>query len=281
MKLVRIAISLGVALAIAGPAWAQDGNPGGKPAKPAANPSAKKQGVTFWVDDPMKRNLLSFKSSAPLEDIVGTTNEVHGQLVFDPKNPDAGVRGEFRAPVAGLNTGIPLRNEHLRSAAWLDADNHPDIRFVVDGTRDVRLGKRGEGFSTWDMTLSGTLSLHGHDKRIDVVAKVTYLEESKATHARLPGNLLAGRARFTVKLSDYGVKGFKGLIGSRVSDEIDVDVSLMGSTVRSGAPKSDGRGDAEGCAPDEGCGADAEGCAEGCGCAEGDGKTADDPRSGK
>lgn len=234
MRNGMIAIALTALFAAAGPAAAQENpcNPCGKAAKTAENPCAKAAGSVFWVADPMKRNLVSFRSSAPLEDIVGTTNEVHGQLMFDPKQPDAGIRGEIRVSVAALSTGIALRDEHLRSGDWLDATKYPEIRFVIDGTRSVRLDKRGEGFSTWDVTVTGTLALHGQERKVEVAAKVTYLEESKATRAKLPGNLLASRAHFSLKLSEFGVKGFKGVVGSKVSDVIELDVSLMGSSVR-------------------------------------------------
>jgi polyisoprenoid-binding protein YceI len=233
-----IAIALTAFFAAAGMAWAQENpcNPCGKAAKTAQNPCAKGEGNVFWVADPMKRNLVSFRSSAPLEDIVGTTNEVQGQLMFDPKQPDAGVRGEIRVPVAALSTGIKLRDEHLRSADWLDATKYPEIRYVIEGTRSVRLEKQGDGFSTWNVTLTGTLALHGQEKRVEVAAKVTYLDESDATRAKLPGNLLAGRAHFSLKLSEFGVKGFKGVVGSKVSDAIELDVSVMGSSVRPEQP---------------------------------------------
>jgi len=81
---------------------------------PALNPCYAKRGVVFTVKDPMKRDTVSFLSSAPLEDILGTTSEVYGYIVFDPAKPERGVRGDFRIPVASLNTGIPLRDEHMR-----------------------------------------------------------------------------------------------------------------------------------------------------------------------
>lgn len=232
MKTHLIILALGALLAAPSVSHAQE------PATPGAKAAPEaKEGNLFWVEDPMKRNIASFKSSAPLEDIVGTTNEVQGQLVFDPSKPEAGVRGEVRALVADLKTGIPLRDNHLAGKAWLDAESHPEIRFVIDGTRGVRLEKKGEGFSTWEMTLTGVLSLHGQEKRLEASAKVTYLAESKATRGKMPGNLLAGRAHFTVQLADFGVKGMKGVVGSKVSETIDVDISLIGSTVRPEAPK--------------------------------------------
>ncbi|MHC4861027.1 MAG: YceI family protein [Planctomycetota bacterium] len=213
------------------PCGAKKGAPAGVP---ALNPCFKKHGTVFYVSDPMKRDSVSFTSSAPLEDFVGTTNEIKGYVVFDAKNPYRGVRGDLRVVVAGLKTGIPLRDEHMRSADWLDAARHPEIRLVVDGTRDIRLVKKGDGYRTFDMGLEGQLTLHGKTKAVRIPARITYLEESDRTRQRLPGHLLAGRAEFKVNLADFGIKGFKGVVGSKVSETIAVKVGVMASSKPAG-----------------------------------------------
>lgn len=52
----------------------------------------------------MGRNAVTFKSEAPLEYIVGTSNALTGHVVFDPNQPSEGVRGELTVPVASLRT---------------------------------------------------------------------------------------------------------------------------------------------------------------------------------
>ena len=49
----------------------------------------------------------------------------------------------------------------------------------------------------------------------------------------MPGDLLAARASFEVSLADFGIAGPKGmdLVGSKVGETIQIDVSVMGSTV--------------------------------------------------
>ena len=47
---------------------------------------------------------------------------------------------------------------------------------------------------------------------------------------RLPGDLLAGRAKFEVALADYGVKGMKGVVGAKVSETISVKLSFTASS---------------------------------------------------
>jgi polyisoprenoid-binding protein YceI len=227
----------------ANPCGDKAANPcGDKPANPCGSKMADSDAVrrlsrfgpVFVVRDPMKRDTVTFRSSAPLEDIVGTTNDVEGALVFDPDRPEAGFRGEFTVPVASLKTGIPLRDEHLRGPAWLSAGQHPSITFRIERARDFELVKEGPGFRTFDLTLDGQLTLHGKELPMVAPARVTFMAESEKTRARLPGDLLAGRASFSVRLADFGIEGMKGVVGQKVGEVIDVDVSLVASRASSG-----------------------------------------------
>lgn len=188
----------------------------------------------FYVQDPMGRNAITFKSQAPLEDIVGTTSQITGHIMFDPAHTDQGVHAQFTVPVASLNTGIPLRNEHLRGADWFDAAQFPDIELVVDTIKKLDTLASTDAAVTFDAIVSGTFSMHGKNVPVEFPARVTYLKENEATQKRLPGDLLAVRARLELKLSDFGITGPKGMgiIGSKVGETITVEVSLMGNTVQ-------------------------------------------------
>ena len=242
-------LTLGLlATIITGTAMAQAGNPcgakaanpcGGKAANPCAmkiqdhakmpaiNPCFAKMGTVFTIADPMKRNVVTFKSQAPLEDIVGTTNEINGYVVFDPKNPAKGGRGEIVVPVASLKTGIPLRDEHLLGREWLDAVRHRYITFRIDEVTKVKKVQSGEGFNTYEMVAKGPFTLRGITRSLETTLTVTYLEEGEQTRQRLEGDLLAARTSFQVSLSDFDIKGFDGVVGSKVGKTIDIEVSLV------------------------------------------------------
>ena len=206
------------------------GKMAGKAANVAVNPCHAKMGSVFYVADPMNRNTVTFKSQAPLEDIVGTTNEITGYVVFDPNQPNKGGKGTLRVPVASLKTGIPLRDEHLQSPDWLNAAQHKEIVFEITDVKKIKEAKASGGAKTFDLTLVGNLTVHGSTARVEAPARITYLPESAMTKMKMAGNLLAGRTSFAVKLSDFGVKGMQGVVGSRVSETIQIDVSFTGST---------------------------------------------------
>lgn len=207
----------------------------GKALNIPVNPCHAKMGNVFYVADPMNRNTVTFKSRAPLEDIVGTSNNVTGYVVFDPNQPSKGGRGTFRVPVASLNTGIPLRDEHLQGADWLNAARHGEIVFeITDVTGVKEVGSAGGG-KTYDLTLVGNLTVNGRTAKIQAPARVTYLPESPQTQMKMPGNLLAARTNFSVKLGDFGVKGMQGVVGSRVSETIELEISFVGTTQAPGS----------------------------------------------
>jgi len=198
--------------------------------KVAINPCDAKLGTVFYIDDPMSRNVVTFESKAPLEDIIGTSNHVTGYIVFDPKHPKSGVRGKLMVPVASLTTGIPMRDEHLQSETWLNAAAHPYISMTIRKASTIRTVKSTKEFATYAMKVEGEFSMNGHTKKISIPVKVTYLKESENTQMKLPGDLLAGRAEFELALADFGIKGMKGVIGSKVSETISVKLSFMGSS---------------------------------------------------
>jgi polyisoprenoid-binding protein YceI len=192
-------------------------------------------GEKFEINDPTGRNTVTFTSEAPLEDIVGTTNQITGRLEFDPANPDGGAKGMLEVPVASLDTGIPLRDEHLRSAAWLNAEGHPNITIEIKSLDTIDLVKSGDGFRTFDVVAVGEFSLNGKTKQMKIPGRVTYLEESDQTQALMPGDLLAVRTTFDVRLADFGVTGPEGrdIIGSKVGETVTVDVSFRASNAGS------------------------------------------------
>jgi len=198
-----------------------------------AAPLAAQELQKFLVDDPAGRNTITFESEAPLEDIVGTTNQVTGYVTFNPDNPEQNGKAEFTVPVSSINTGIPLRDEHMRSAGWLNAESYPNIKLVIDTVESAELVKETEASRTYDLVLSGEFSLHGFTRPVEMEARVTYLPESERTRTRLPGNLLAIRTEFDVTLADFGITGPAGMevIGAKVSETVEIEVSLFASTV--------------------------------------------------
>src|ERR1700704_6814486 len=75
--------------------------------------------------------------------VRGHFKNVSGSLLFDPENP-AQSSAEVTIDAGTIWTGEPQRDAHLRSADFLDVENHPRIIFKanqveVAGARDYIL----------------------------------------------------------------------------------------------------------------------------------------------
>jgi len=150
-----------------------------------------------------------------------------------PENPQKNGFADLNVPVSSLNTGIPMRDEHLHGPGWLDAGAFPEINLEINEIKKAELIKETDHSRTFELTAVGNFTLHGINREIDIPARITFLKESDMTRMRLPGHLLAVRADFTIQLADYEITGPEGMpiIGAKVGKEIKISVNLIGGTV--------------------------------------------------
>lgn len=176
---------------------------------------------SFTFFDQYGKNQVTFFSRTPLEDITGTASGIKGGVKFNV-NDFSTLSGKVTVDVASMKTGIEMRDDHLKSAGWLDAEKYPEITFEIKIISDVK--------HSADNRLTGKVlgayTMHGVTKDVVADIDVTYLDENEQTKMRAPGDLLGVRASFNVKLSDYGVAN--QVIGNKVADDIEVSVNVIG-----------------------------------------------------
>ncbi len=190
----------------------------------AQNFNVKAKGTQkFNFKDDKGRNQTTFYSATSLEDINGTADGISGTVSFDPANFAKTIQGKISVEVTSLNTGIDLRNHHLRTANWLDAEKYPEISFEIKSVSDIK----HESDNKLKFKVTGPFTLHGITKEITADAEATYLDENQQTEQRAPGDLLGIRTEFNIKLSDYGIDN--AVIGSKVAENIKIGVNIVGS----------------------------------------------------
>ncbi|MEW6506330.1 MAG: YceI family protein [Bacteroidota bacterium] len=178
---------------------------------------------SFNFEDRNGRNQVTFFSATPLEDITGTANGISGTVSFDVANFAKTIKGILTVKVASMNTGIDLRNQHLKGANWLNAEKYPDIVYTIKEVMNVMQAANNK----LEFKIAGNFSMHGVTKEVIADAEATYLDETEQTQKRTPGDLLGVRAKFNIKLSDFGVNN--QIIGNKVADNIEVSVNIVGS----------------------------------------------------
>jgi len=156
---------------------------------------------------------ISFESKMDLEDILGTSHSVAGHA-----NLAGNGSFEVKVPVDSLRTGIEMRDEHLRSSHWLDAEKYPHIIF-----KGSRIEDKGKG----KYEVAGKLYVHGVEKNLTVTVDARKIDGSKSKRFGLGDNgALRVRAEFEIKLSDHGVH-IPEMAAAKVSDVWTVKLSLF------------------------------------------------------
>ena len=176
-------------------------------------------GVVAGGMDLSQRSYITFESQADVETIHGTTNQLVGVVTADLKKGTAKINLEVS--VSSLRTGIDLRDQHLRSTMWLDAEKHPKITFVSKSIKKV---------SKKQWKIRGTFTLHGVSKEMVVTADVREIPKDLAQKSGLgQGEWIKVSIPFKVVLSEFGVRVPKKL-AARVNDTWDVRLMAFAST---------------------------------------------------
>jgi len=172
---------------------------------------------------------VTFTSDAPLEYIRGTSNAVIGYAVVGEGGEL--LAGEFMLPIESLDTGIPMRNKHLQSKRWMEAETYPNVVFRIAETTDISESRSTDAFTTYSVTLVGDMTIKGKTREISIPATITRMPESEQTKVRFPGDLLAIRCSYPIVLSEFGVGvDDPGIIAGKLSDDLTLETRLFLST---------------------------------------------------
>jgi polyisoprenoid-binding protein YceI len=178
---------------------------------------------TFNFED--KRNQVKFFSTTPLEDITGISNDVKGKVTLDVADVKK-MKGSITISVTSIKTAIDLRDEHLRSENWLNADKFPEITFSIKKVGDVKVAADNK----LEAKVTGDFTVHGVTKETVADVTLTYLDANEQTKQFAPGDLLGVQAKFNIALSDFDVENM--VVGQKVADEIEITATLRGSNAK-------------------------------------------------
>ncbi len=115
----------------------------------------------------------------------------------------------FKVPLAPIDTGIGLRNRHLRES--LEVDKFPDATLRVMRA-DLKFPKEG---SPVESQVTGELTLHGRSRPVPVHYRA---ERRPGGPTRIAGSLQLDMRDFQIVPPSY--------LGVAVSPDVEVDVNL-------------------------------------------------------
>jgi polyisoprenoid-binding protein YceI len=149
-----------------------------------------------------------------------------GTLEFDPENPAAG-RVEAEIDARTLVTGVADRDNHLKSADFLEVDKYPTITFK---STKVELTGEDEGKVTGDLTIHGVTR--------PVTLNVEYLGQVNTPF----GDTRVGFTATTkINREDWGltwnvaIEAGGVLVGKEIKLELDLEAILVPETEKAAA----------------------------------------------
>jgi polyisoprenoid-binding protein YceI len=196
------------------------------PAAAAATPpAAALTGVQRFEMRPSGISRIGFTSDAPLETIDGVSTATTGNFTVDVGNPSRNLTGTVQVAVSTLRTGSDMRDEHLRSANWLDAEHNPNIALELRGTT-INTALTANTPATG--RLRARLTMHGVTRDVDVPVTVRLIplaaEHQGMQAFGINADMLRVQSEFHVNLTDYGVS-IMAPLRLKVSNDILIRVN--------------------------------------------------------
>jgi len=155
--------------------------------------------------------------------VNGRFNDYDGSILFDEKDAaKSSVNVIIKS--ASINTDNAGRDTHLKSADFLDAQNHPEITF-----KSKSVEKKGDSY-----VAHGTLTIRGVAKDVDMPFELKGPVDMGKT------KLMGAHASLTINRMDYGVSWSKSLDKGQlvVSNDVKIDINVEAHT----APPAAGTG---------------------------------------
>jgi polyisoprenoid-binding protein YceI len=182
-------------------------------ATPATSPSTK---PTEWKIDPAHSAAHFSVRHLMISNVRGEFTKISGSAVINPVDL-AKSTIEVAIDAASINTREPQRDEHLRSADFLDVAKHPTLTFR---------SKRIETAGPEQLKLAGDLTIHG------VTKEVTLDVEGPTPAVKDPwGNVRAGvTGSAKINRKDFGLvwnaltEGGGVLVGDEVKITIEAEL---------------------------------------------------------
>jgi hypothetical protein len=157
--------------------------------------------------------LVRFVSQAPLEDFDGVTEAIDGFLLLpgglQPGPVPSGSRVYLEVDLATIDTGISLRNRHMRDN-YLHTDRFPYATYSAEVSR---IEEPSPG--TYVVSARGILSIHGVDRERTL--------ECRTEDAAPPHRV---RCAFTILLSDHDVE-IPRLMFMKVADQVELSLEFI------------------------------------------------------
>ena len=167
-----------------------------------------------WAIDPTHTDITFTARHLVVAKVKGSFERFSGEIVVADEVGDSSV--DVRIEAASITTGTPDRDAHLTSGDFLDAENHPELRFVSTAVRPNGSDWVLEG----ELTIRGTTNAVSMDLEYLGTATDPFGNVKAAFAASTEIDRTAWGLNWNAPLEAGGV-----LVGEKVKIEIDAQAS--------------------------------------------------------
>lgn len=152
----------------------------------AGSAPARAESLRFRIQP--EASEITFRATSRLMNAEGHFGRFSGDVVADPAGP-TGAQINLTIDAASLETGIGMRDKHLRSADFFDIERFPTIAF--QSVRVEAAGRRA--------TVMGRLTLHGVTREIAVPVDVQITETALVAS----GEFIVNRGEYAMNYNSF------------------------------------------------------------------------------
>jgi polyisoprenoid-binding protein YceI len=167
-----------------------------------------------WDIDPIHSDVSITARHLLVSKVRGHFGDFAGTVVTSENPLDSKVDAVIQA--TSINTKQPQRDDHIRSADFLDVENHPTISFVSTGVR----------VAGSDYELDGNLTLHGVTKPVSLSLEIVGFGPDQGG-----GQRVGFSAKTSISRKDFDIRfaaTIEGTGGAVVSDKLEVHLEIEG-----------------------------------------------------
>jgi len=160
------------------------------------------------IIDHSKVNVVKFTADATLGDFEGTTSSIEGFIQFNGMKFSLGGKLEFKVYLDSIDTGIGLRNTHMRDN-YLETGKYPAAVFTGEITNLDTVSP-----SEFTLKAEGSFKIHGVKRNKVIEVKIFNY-----------GELYKSAGDFILRLSEFKINQPSFLFNS-VDNDIKIHLSL-------------------------------------------------------
>lgn len=170
-----------------------------------------------WTIDPAHTAVEFAVKHMMFTTVRGRFKDVKGTIEVDEQNPDNS-RVDVEIAAASIDTGAADRDAHLRSADFLDVENHPTLTFRSKRVAGAMKAEGDKFRVTGELTIRGTTI----EVTLDCVYEGTGKDPWGGTRAGV-------RATTSIDRRDWGLKWNQALEtgGILVANEVRIEIEVQ------------------------------------------------------